>query len=84
MTTVILCAVRDNAIEAFNNPICVPHVGQAMRGFTDEVQRKDSEVARHAADYELWKIGEMDVATGKITGEPTRLVRALDLLVKES
>lgn len=80
MSTVILCAVRDNAIEAFNPPIAVPHIGQAMRGFTDEVQKEGSEVARHAADYELWRLGEMDIATGKITGEPTRLVRALDLV----
>ena len=40
-----VCAVKDRAVDAFNRPIYVPTIGVAIRSFTDEVNRKDSEAS---------------------------------------
>lgn len=55
-----VCAVRDSAMSAYHRPIFVPTLGVAIRSFTDEVQRADSEMSKHPADYELWYIGDYD------------------------
>ena len=47
-----VCAVKDRAVDAFNRPLYVPTVGVAIRSFTDECNKKDSELNIHPEDYE--------------------------------
>lgn len=79
MTLHIFVSVRDNATETFARPFCVSHPRQAVRSFSDETNNPESEINKHAEDYELWQLGSFDDASGVITSEPTRLVRASDL-----
>lgn len=80
-----VCAVRDRAVNAFNRPIYVPTVGVAIRSFTDEVNRKDSELANHPEDYDLYELGQWDDETGVYTPlEVSRVItRAQDIAIKE-
>lgn len=79
MTVHILVSVRDIATETFARPFCVTHAAQAVRSFTDEANNPESEISKHASDYELWKIGYFEDANGVTSSEPERLVRAADL-----
>lgn len=77
-------AVRDSAVDAFGRPMFMQAKGQAMRSFTDEVNRADSDMAKHPADYELYFLGEFDDAGGAFTlaERPELLARAVDVFVK--
>lgn len=77
----MICVVFDKAVECYMQPIFVRHVGEAIRGFTDEVNSKDSPMNRHPSDYVLYLIGTYDAASGWITPEqPTSLITALQCL----
>lgn len=78
-------AVKDLAIQAFGNCFLTRAPGEAMRSFQDEVNstdKKNSAVAAHPEDYELYKIGEYDDELGIIKAnlQPELVARAKDLL----
>lgn len=77
---IYLVSVYDVATETFGRPFCVSHPAQATRSFSDEVNNKESEINKHASDYELWEIGTFDDSTGEVYGSRQRLVRASDLV----
>lgn len=81
----IVVAVRDSAVDAYMPPFCVSHAGRAVRAFTDEVNRKDSELGKHPSDFALFEIGVFDDESGRLTplDAPRQLSRASDVLVKE-
>lgn len=59
-----VCAVRDRAIDSYMQPIFVVAVGQAIRSFSDEVNRSDSPFGSHPEDYDLYLIGEFSEDVG--------------------
>lgn len=80
-----VCAVKDRAVDAFNRPLYVPTVGVAIRSFTDECNKKDSELHIHPEDYDLYELGSWDDATAIYTSleAPRVIARAQDLAIKE-
>lgn len=80
-----VCAVKDRAIDAFNRPIYVPTIGVAIRSFTDEVNRKDSELANHPEDYDLYELGSWDDQTAIYTPNevPRVISRAQDIAITD-
>lgn len=66
-----LVAIKDTKIGAYQQPACVAALGAAIRAFEDATSNpeKNSDISRHPADFELWKLGEYDDATGIITQE---------------
>lgn len=79
----VMCAVRDSALDAFVRPFCVPAVGAAVRGFSDEVNRSESEMNKHPSDYELFEVGSFDEDSGLVEAvvPPRSLARAVDVKV---
>lgn len=72
-------AIRDNAIEAYGQPIFVRAQGQAVRSFIDECNNPESQLNKHPADYDLYYIGEYNDVTGELTPHgPERVARATD------
>jgi len=80
-----VCAVKDRAIDAYNRPIYVPTIGVAIRSFNDEVNRKDSEMANHPEDYDLYELGSWDDQTAiyQPLDVPRVITRAQDVQIKE-
>jgi len=80
-----VCSVKDRALDAFNRPIYVPTIGVAIRSFNDEVERKDSEMANHPEDYDLYELGSWDDQTAQYTPleVPRVITRAQDVKVNE-
>lgn len=76
----IVVAVRDSAVDAFMRPFFVPSTGMAIRSFRDEVNRADSEMAKHPQDYELFQLGMFDEDTGRFSNAeaPRSLIRGAD------
>lgn len=59
-----VCCVRDRATDAFGNPFFVTALGQAIRSFGDEINNKDSQLAAHPDDYDLYNLGKYDSDSG--------------------
>lgn len=81
----IVVAVSDRAVGAFMNPFTVPSRGAAVRAFSDEVNRADSEMNKHPEDYELHYLSEWDDETGSFsqgTEQKELLSRGKDVIRK--
>ena len=80
-----VCAVKDRAVDAYNRPLYVPTVGVAIRSFTDECNKKDSELHIHPEDYDLYEIGSWDDQTAIYSAleAPRVIARAQDIAIKE-
>jgi hypothetical protein len=81
-----ICAVRDQAVDAFGTPYFVPTTGLAIRTFTDEVNREsdDNQLYKHPKDFTLYELGDYDNNEAKITthDQPKLLVSADQVLTK--
>lgn len=79
----VIIAVRDSAAEAFSVPQFYASHGVALRGFTDEVNRKDDKnpFYVHAEDFEMYSLGEYDDGTGQfvLNEQPRQIARGKDL-----
>lgn len=86
MTILTIVSVKDRAIDSYNRPFYVPTIGAAIRSFTDEVNRKDSEMQAHPEDYDLYDMGTFCDQTGTFLtpegGVPRVIARAQDLIIK--
>lgn len=81
MARLMVCTVKDRALNAFGRPFYVPSVGVAERSFRDECRNPESEISKHPEDYELFLLGDYDEETATFNcGSPTLMMRALDLV----
>jgi hypothetical protein len=87
MTVHVVVSVKDRAIDAYGRPFVVPTTGAAVRSFTDEVNRKESEMNGHPEDYDLYEMGTFCDQTGTFLppdgGVPRVLTRAQDVVISE-
>lgn len=65
MTTLFIVAVRDRAVAGFMPPIFVSHVGMAVRSFSDEVRKPDTQFNAHPDDFDLFELGSFETDTGR-------------------
>lgn len=76
-------SVFDTAAQVFARPFFVTATGQAIRDFTDEINREaqDNPLFRHPDDFILYQLGEFDDETGSIRSSeiPSVLVRGKDV-----
>lgn len=72
-----VCATLDRAADAFGRPIFVNAIGQAIRSFNDEINRKDEQnpLYLHPEDFDLYHLGSYDDNTGVLTSldEPKQI-----------
>lgn len=81
----IIVAVRDRQLNAFLRPFTAATRGQAIRAFSDEVNRPDSDLAKHPADYELYELGTFEETSGKLlpNEQPQQLALASNLIERK-
>lgn len=79
-----ILVVKDRALDVYGQPMTQETTAQAVRGFTDEINRDSSQsaLAQHPDDYDLYIIGHYDAQTGQITplAHPEMVVRGKDLV----
>ena len=74
----ILVALYDRATEAFAPVMTVHTRGEAIRSFRNEIKQKDSPLAMHPTDFELYQVGIYDNETGAIEPAKELIARAED------
>lgn len=77
-------AVRDRASDQFGNPMFLISRGQAIRSFSDEVNRSEANnmLFAHPEDFDLYELGEYDTSVGLFqTGTPKQVAVGKDLKV---
>lgn len=78
----VVVSIKDQASGAYSRPVFVAARGQAVRSFSDELARPDSELHRHPNDFELHCLAQFDDTTGTfyaLQDGPEVLVRGRDL-----
>lgn len=77
-----IVAVHDRQLDAFMRPFTAQAIGQAIRSFRDETNRKDSEIHAHPEDYQLYQLGTFDDQHGEIVAlkKPELLAIASNLI----
>lgn len=77
-------AVRDRQGESFAAPMFIPMPGQAIRSFTDEVNRSagDNPLFAHPDDFDLYQLGDFDTSTGRFVCPPDPVPLVLGKNVK--
>lgn len=80
----ILVAVKDNALQAYQSVFNVRAEGEAIRNFQDALNDPNGRLQKHADDYDLYVLGTWDDTTGKITPEePRQIARGKQLLINQ-
>lgn len=78
-------AVRDRATDQYGNPMFMVSIGQALRSFTDELNRADKEnqLYAHPDDFDLYQLGSYDTSSGMFeTGVPKQIGIGKNLAVR--
>lgn len=77
-------SVRDRQGESFATPMFIPMPGQAIRSFTDEVNRSadNNPLYMHPDDFDLYRLGAFDTDTGRFINGADPEVIALGKNVK--
>lgn len=77
----VVC-IRDRAIDTYGQPAFVANIGGAIRGFGDEVKRRDdnNQLNKHPDDFDLYLLGEFDDQTGEFfcDGPPRQIAVGKD------
>jgi hypothetical protein len=77
-----IIAVRDRAADCFSQPQFVLSLGAAIRAFGDQINdNKDSELAKHPEDFDLYELGEFDDGNAdfSLLGDPRQIAIGKDL-----
>lgn len=77
----LVAAIFDKAVGAYNTPLFFRQKMEAIRSFGDACRAEGSQFRNHAEDYVLMDIGEFDDATGVVSchpGGPNPIVGALE------
>jgi hypothetical protein len=83
----LIFAVRDRATDQFGNPMFLIASGQAIRSFTDEVNRaaSDNQLYQHPDDFDLYALGSFETTSGMFdVGVPEQVAIGKMVKVRES
>jgi len=82
----LVVSVHDSASGVFGRPFYVVARGQAIRSFSDEVQRvaPDNELNKHPSDFTLYELAEFDDVSGQFSDSaPQVLIRGKDCVISK-
>lgn len=67
---ILIVSVRDRAADTFGRPFFATARGQAIRAFTDEINRRadDNQLYNHPEDFDLYEVGTFDDDFGIVQG----------------
>lgn len=79
-------AIRDRATDSFGNPMFLISEGQAVRSFTDEVNRAaaDNQLYQHPDDFDMYFLGTYDTGPGTFNAvSPSMVVAGKSVAVRQ-
>lgn len=77
----IIFAIRDSKAGYYAPPFVKPSRGEAERDFTTLSRDAQSTVNKYPEDFDLYELGVLDTATGKIAAHdtPQHMMKAVDV-----
>jgi len=72
-------SIFDRAGAAFQTPFYMPMDNMAIRSFTHLVTDAASQVSKNPEDFDLHRLGSLDLVTGEVVAERQKLVTALEI-----
>lgn len=77
--------VYDIKSQTYMPPFCVRAEGEAVRGFSDQANDKNSAIGLHPTDYILYALGDYDDRTGvlELLGEKRQVAVASDYVSQQ-
>ncbi len=83
--TSVICSIYDSKAEAYSQPMYFQSVGQAVRSFSDEANRADSNIGKHPEDYTMFHFGNFDERSGdfKMLEAPVALQKAINVVIEK-
>lgn len=84
MKRLVVC-IRDRASDLYGQPFLVVARGQAIRTFTDEINRNEqgNGLYQHPEDYDLYELGTYDDTTGLYaTATPSMICVGKDVKIR--
>lgn len=84
--TMIVCAIKDRALDAFMRPFFMMTRAQAIRGFQDEVNRAapDNPLHAHPEDHDLYMLAAWSETSGKFYEHIERLAMGKDSVLQRN
>lgn len=74
-------SIYDKAVGAFVQPFYSRSQGEALRSFSEAVNKEGNQLKSHASDYTLYRLGEWDDNNGLYgCSDPIRVISALECL----
>lgn len=74
-------SIFDKAVGAFVQPFYSRSQGEALRSFSEAVNKEGNQLRSHASDYTLYRLGEWDDANAMYNcNDPVRVISALECL----
>ena len=79
-------SIYDSAAKFYMPPFMVPNKGVALREFADACNHKDSFLAKHPADFRMFRLGDFDDNSGVLSplAQPEFLCNAVEFLNKDN
>lgn len=65
MATLQAFCIRDIKMDMFQRPFFMPNRASAIRAFGDAIRNKDTPMAAHPEDYELFHVGQFEEQTAQ-------------------
>lgn len=83
MANMVAVAIWDKDQEAFSRPFFVRREAEAVRLFSDEVNRQDDTnlLWRHPDAFELYQLAEFNEETGEFFGSPRLVIGARHCII---
>ncbi len=80
----VCCSIYDSKAEAWLQPMFFQAAGQAIRSFSDVINSKETEFAKHPEDYSIFIIGKFDQRTGIFDAEVPPTVLSIGINMVEN
>lgn len=61
-----ICAIKDRAVDAFQQPWTARAEGEAIRAFSDAINNNERNMKAHAEDYDLYVVGYFNDHNGQV------------------
>lgn len=84
----VVCSIRDSKTELYSAPLYFLSVGQAIRSFSDEINRADdkSQFFNHPGDFDLWQVASFNDHSGEFDNviPPKRLAVGKEVSIRST
>lgn len=84
MSKMKMFQIYDSKVEVWEIPHFFRTTSEALRAYSEEVNREDSKLCKYSADFTFFESGEIDLSNGSITQLPAKINLGTGLELKRT